>query len=132
MDIDAIPVGSDFGSVVVDELRQCNVVFAIIGPSWLGSRDHSQSRINDPHDFVRLVDDKNQSLNFTGVAESDNGDKQISLSLRFENPGQRPQPHAAIAAAEGAAAPALKLVWDIPLEGKEISIPFELKDLPLP
>src|SRR5947209_604111 len=48
MDIDAIPVGSDFGSVVVDELRQCNVVFAIIGPSWLGSRDHSQSRINDP------------------------------------------------------------------------------------
>jgi hypothetical protein len=55
MDIDAIPIGVDFGQTVVNELRQCDVVFAIIGQDWIGKKQSSQQRrIDDPHDFVRM------------------------------------------------------------------------------
>jgi hypothetical protein len=55
MDIDAIPLGSDFGQVVINELRQCDALFAIIGHDWLGRRDsYQKARIDDPNDFVRM------------------------------------------------------------------------------
>jgi hypothetical protein len=92
--------------------------------------DDEWQQMSDPRDFVRLLDDKNQTMNYTGVASPENGDKKLSMTLQFENPGRRPQANGA--QPDASASVPLKLVWDLPLEGKEVSFPFEFKDLPLP
>lgn len=54
LDIDTIPVGSNFESVLAERLKICDVVLAIIGPAWLDSKDSAgRRRLDDPQDFVR-------------------------------------------------------------------------------
>ena len=53
MDIDAIPLGVDFRNHIAEEVRQCDLVFAIIGPRWVGRSENGRHRINEPDDFVR-------------------------------------------------------------------------------
>jgi hypothetical protein len=48
-DIDSIPYGLDFVSVIRDELRHCDVFALMIGPLWMES-----IKKEDPNDFVRL------------------------------------------------------------------------------
>jgi len=50
-----IPPGADFGEYITSLVDKCNVVLAIIGPSWLDARDREgERRIDDPDDWVRL------------------------------------------------------------------------------
>src|SRR5262245_25869679 len=55
MDVDAIPLGSDFVDVLSNEVAKCNVLLAIIGPNWLDARDESGNRrLASNDDFVRI------------------------------------------------------------------------------
>jgi len=54
MDIDKIPVGTDFRQYIRNELRQADVLLAIIGPRWLGPRDDGSNRIGERADPVRI------------------------------------------------------------------------------
>jgi len=50
-----IPPGADFGEYITGLVDRCNVVLAIIGPSWLDARDREgERRIDKPDDWVRL------------------------------------------------------------------------------
>lgn len=56
IDFDAIPFGIDFREHIVNAVSECDILLAIIGDRWLGSRgnDETTRRIDDPADFVRL------------------------------------------------------------------------------
>jgi hypothetical protein len=50
-----IPPGADFGEYITGLVDKCNVVLAIIGPSWIDARDREgERRIDKPDDWVRL------------------------------------------------------------------------------
>ena len=49
------PPGVDFGEHITSLVDRCNVVLAIIGPSWLDARDHNgRRRLDEPMDWVRV------------------------------------------------------------------------------
>jgi tetratricopeptide (TPR) repeat protein len=55
MDVDAIPLGSDFVKVLKEEVTKCDALLAIIGPNWLQVQDdRGRRRLDDPNDFVRV------------------------------------------------------------------------------
>ena len=55
MDVDAIPLGSNFSKVLHEEVAKCGVLLAMIGPSWPDAHDeHGNRRLDDPNDFVRI------------------------------------------------------------------------------
>jgi TIR domain len=39
MDVDSIPLGSDFVKRLADEVQRCDVLLAVIGPRWNEIRD---------------------------------------------------------------------------------------------
>src|SRR5262249_53194471 len=54
-DMESIPAGSDFRTVLNDELANCPVILVIIGPQWANIADtEGQRRIDNPADFVRI------------------------------------------------------------------------------
>lgn len=54
-DVDSIPLGSNFKTVLDTSVGACKVMLAIIGRSWVDARDTSgKVRLQDPADFVRL------------------------------------------------------------------------------
>jgi hypothetical protein len=55
MDVDSISLGADFVKVLRDEVAKCDLLLAIIGPSWLNAVDEDgHRRLENPYDFVRL------------------------------------------------------------------------------
>lgn len=55
MDIDTIPAGEDFPTVIDRALQSCDVLLALIGPRWLTVADRNGNpRLEDPGDFVRV------------------------------------------------------------------------------
>jgi AAA+ superfamily predicted ATPase len=55
MDVDAIPLGTNFVKVLSEEVAKCDVLLAIIGPGWLDASDsNGNRRLEDPQDFVRI------------------------------------------------------------------------------
>jgi hypothetical protein len=55
MDVDSIPLGSDFVKFIKKEVASCDVLLAIIGPKWAHAQDRvGGTRLNDPSDFVRI------------------------------------------------------------------------------
>src|SRR3984893_8541237 len=55
MDVDAIPLGTNFSKVLHEEVAKCGVLLAVIGPNWLDARDEDGNRrLDNPNDFVRL------------------------------------------------------------------------------
>jgi TIR domain len=55
MDVDAIPLGTNFVKVIGEEVAKCDVLLAIIGPRWLDARaEDGERRLDNPHDFVRI------------------------------------------------------------------------------
>ncbi len=56
IDIDNIPVGADFFDHIDRQVAQCDVLFALIGPTWLDIKDPNTGvrRLDDPKDFVRI------------------------------------------------------------------------------
>jgi hypothetical protein len=55
IDVDSIPLGANFVKVLRDEVAQCGVLVAVIGPNWLDVRDEDGARrLDNPTDFVRV------------------------------------------------------------------------------
>jgi hypothetical protein len=55
MDVEAIPLGVNFRTVLGEEVAKCAVLLAIIGRAWLGARDEKgKRRLENPDDFVRI------------------------------------------------------------------------------
>ncbi len=54
LDIDGIPAGTNFDSVLADRLKVCDVLLAVIGPRWVNVKDASgKRRLDEPGDYVR-------------------------------------------------------------------------------
>jgi hypothetical protein len=54
-DVDNIPIGSDFRTVLRDVLGKCRAVLVMIGPGWVTAAEPDGSRrLMNPADFVRL------------------------------------------------------------------------------
>ena len=55
IDIESIPLGSDFPTVLNSVLAQCQIVLVVIGPDWATvTEPNGAKRLNNPQDFVRL------------------------------------------------------------------------------
>jgi hypothetical protein len=55
MDVDSIPLGTNFLKVIGDEVTKCDALLALIGPGWLDARDEKgKRRLENPDDFVRV------------------------------------------------------------------------------
>lgn len=55
MDVDDIPLGTDFVQILNRNLQDCKVMLVIIGPQWLDIRSsNGERRLDNPDDFVRL------------------------------------------------------------------------------
>jgi hypothetical protein len=54
-DVDSIPLGRDFRQVIQGAVGRCDVLVAVIGPSWLTRADEKgHRRLDNPEDYVRL------------------------------------------------------------------------------
>src|SRR5580700_7137111 len=55
IDVDTIEPGVDFAEEIFRAVAACNVLLAIIGPTWLTAADErGHRRLDDPNDIVRL------------------------------------------------------------------------------
>jgi hypothetical protein len=55
MDIDTIELGVDFVQEIEEAVSSCDVLLAVIGPTWLTVTNvNGQPRLSDPNDFVRI------------------------------------------------------------------------------
>jgi TIR domain len=55
MDVDGIPLGTNFVTILQDAVAKCDVLLAIIGPDWLDAKGvDGDRRLDHPDDFVRL------------------------------------------------------------------------------
>jgi TIR domain len=68
IDIDRLRAGQNFHDVLQQRLALCDVMLAIIGPSWRDARAEDQSRrLDDPEDWVRLEISKALANNVTVI-----------------------------------------------------------------
>ena len=54
MDVEDIPLGTDFRSHIDEQIRQCDVVLVVIGPKWFGETADGGSRLAVDSDPVRV------------------------------------------------------------------------------
>jgi formylglycine-generating enzyme required for sulfatase activity len=55
MDVDSIPLGSDFIKVLREEVAKCDTLLAVIGHHWLDAQDAGgKRRLDSENDFVRI------------------------------------------------------------------------------
>jgi TIR domain len=54
MDVEDIPLGSDFRTHIRDQILQCEVVLVVIGPSWFGRTADGKPRLAQDADPVRV------------------------------------------------------------------------------
>ena len=55
MDVDRIELGVDFAEVITQAVSACEVLLAVIGPTWLTATDQEgRRRLEDPDDIVHL------------------------------------------------------------------------------
>ncbi|EHR69192.1 hypothetical protein BurJ1DRAFT_0295 [Burkholderiales bacterium JOSHI_001] len=55
MDVAGIQPGRDFRKVIHEQVGECGVLLAVIGPRWLDARDSGgRRRLDNPADYVRL------------------------------------------------------------------------------
>ncbi len=55
MDVNGIRPGDDFVEVLEQQLADCTVLLALIGPDWLQARnEHGERKLDDEDDFVRV------------------------------------------------------------------------------
>jgi hypothetical protein len=54
LDSESIEAGADFAREIMDRVRSCHALLAVIGPKWLSAADPSgRRRIDDPEDWIR-------------------------------------------------------------------------------
>lgn len=55
MDVDSIPIGVDVNEYIDQEVSQCQLFIAVIGPGWINARDEDGNRrLDKENDFVRI------------------------------------------------------------------------------
>src|ERR1700730_8319475 len=55
LDVDNIAPGLDFVRVLNERVGECDILLAVIGKSWIDTRDGAgKRRLEDPDDFVRI------------------------------------------------------------------------------
>jgi hypothetical protein len=55
IDVDNIPPGEDFVTMLESQVAQCDAMLTVIGNNWLDAADERGGRrLDDPHDFVRI------------------------------------------------------------------------------
>jgi len=54
MDIDSIPLGSDFREHINKAVRESDILIAVVGLDWIGVRGHGPNRIEEATDPVRI------------------------------------------------------------------------------
>jgi TPR repeat protein len=55
MDVDSIPLGLNFVKILREKIARCDVLLAVIGPSWIDVQGpDGKRRLDDPSDFVRV------------------------------------------------------------------------------
>ncbi|MCC6288228.1 MAG: toll/interleukin-1 receptor domain-containing protein [Chitinophagaceae bacterium] len=54
MDIEKLEPGVDFRVALAKSLETCDVLFAVIGPEWVGVDKNGNPRIKHPEDWVRI------------------------------------------------------------------------------
>ena len=91
-----------------------------------GLSDAKWKQWRNPLDMVRLVDAQGLQIYFSGVTETTMDEQQCSLTIQFENPNNMPN------GVGGPVGPPAKLRWEVPRELRELQIPFQFRDLPLP
>ena len=52
-DVDSIPLGRNFETVIGEAIRGASACLVIIGPNWLVATQGGRRRLDDPEDFVR-------------------------------------------------------------------------------
>ena len=55
-DVDSIQPGDDFAAEIEAAVGACSVLIAVIGPQWLSVERDATRRLDDPKDWVRLVE----------------------------------------------------------------------------
>jgi hypothetical protein len=53
-DVESIPIGRDFRSVIQEAVARCGVLLALIGDRWVGEAGLEGARFHDPTDYVRI------------------------------------------------------------------------------
>lgn len=101
-DVDSIPLGVDFRTIITETVQSCDVAVVIIGKDWLTTiNSQGTLRLDDPDDFVRLEVESALKRNIPlipvlvrGAELPSPGDLPVSLqSLAFRNAIQvRPDP----------------------------------------
>src|SRR5262249_47381541 len=54
IDIDSIPFGIDFRQQIQEAMTKNDLVLALIGPMWIGSKKAGATRISDYQDPIRI------------------------------------------------------------------------------
>jgi TIR domain len=54
IDIDSIPLGIDFRQQIQEAITKNDLVLAVIGPKWIGSKKAGATRISDYQDPIRI------------------------------------------------------------------------------
>ena len=55
MDVDNMPAGADFETILDKKVSECDVLLAVIGKNWLEMKDaEGMRRLDKPNDYVRI------------------------------------------------------------------------------
>jgi hypothetical protein len=55
IDVDNIPIGTNFVKALKKEVAKCEVLLAVLGKGWFDARDEDGNRrLENPNDFVRI------------------------------------------------------------------------------
>jgi len=103
--------------------RQGNQYVAMLTLYRAGWSQNDWNYMMYPQQTFRMLDARGVPLMRLGNGSSGGGPDQMDIDIQFQRQNWN--------GTENAGEP-VKLVWEVPTETKEISVPFEFKDLPLP
>jgi hypothetical protein len=115
--------------LVIKEVKTTGVTYTVHlalergGPSGGGAALAADWNENNLAATLRLVDANGDPLTRRNYASGGVTDEQVSMNLIFS----RQDWNGNVSAGEP-----VKLIWEVPTETAEISVPFEFRDLPLP
>ena len=93
-DVDSIPLGHDFRTVIDHAVAQCDVMLVVIGPQWLSVDLRGRRRLDDPDDFVRLEIEAALRRGIPIIP-------MLAMGARFPAPQEMPEPIAGLSYRNG-------------------------------
>jgi hypothetical protein len=103
--------------------RQGNQYVAMITLYRAGWNQNEWNFMMYPQQTFRMVDARGIPLMRLGNGSSGGGPDQMDIDIQFQRQNWN--------GTENAGEP-VKLLWEVPVETKEVTVPFEFADLPLP